>query len=86
MHQQALAAQEALQDPTPKMPQGEADLRIFARDALAPHHDKDYRSLLRVMDSARTDLQTERASRVHVARTRRGPQGVFMIAGSKSIQ
>ena len=39
------------------MPQGEADLRIFAHDALAPHHDQDYRGLLAPPPRATTFLE-----------------------------
>ena len=46
MFHQALHAQEALGDTPKQMPKGEADLRIYIHDAVAPNHDKDYRCLI----------------------------------------
>jgi len=43
---QAIRAEESLGVSEPRLPVGEADLRIFVHDAVAPHHDKDYRTLI----------------------------------------
>ncbi|CAK0880153.1 unnamed protein product [Prorocentrum cordatum] len=43
---QAVRAEESLGPPEAKLVVGEADLRIFIHDAVAPHHDKDYRALV----------------------------------------
>ena len=42
--EQAYRAQDALGQPASLISTAEADLRVFAHDALHPHHDKDLRS------------------------------------------
>ncbi len=43
--EQAAELVGALGELPPRVTKTEADLRVFAHDALAPHHDKDFRYL-----------------------------------------
>ena len=56
MLHQAWEALSVLGEPEPTLTRGQADLRIFAHDAVSPHHDKDYRSLIAFPPKALADM------------------------------